>query len=158
MYLLDTNHCSRIINKDSVILQKLRVLGEVRVATAFIVEAELHFMVNKSVKKEENLLAVQAFLDTIEVLRESEQVSTIYGNLKARLLERYGPKDKKKQRKTKLHKIGIGENDLWIAATAIAYDYTIVTQDGDFERIREVEARLRLDNWIPTSSEVSATN
>jgi predicted nucleic acid-binding protein len=40
----------------------------------------------------------------------------------------------------------IGAHDLWIAATAVAHDLTLVTFDArDFKRI----AALELENWSP---------
>ncbi len=34
--------------------------------------------------------------------------------------------------------IGIGENDLWIVATALRHSLIIVTSDSDFKRMRQV--------------------
>lgn len=38
----------------------------------------------------------------------------------------------------------VTENDLWIAATAITHDLTLLTVDRDHERMREADSRLRL--------------
>ena len=39
----------------------------------------------------------------------------------------------------------LGENDLWIAATALALDAVLVTSDSDFQRI--VGLGLQLEDW-----------
>jgi len=38
----------------------------------------------------------------------------------------------------------VTENDLWIAATAIAHDLTLITADDDHIRMREADPRLRI--------------
>lgn len=38
MYLLDTNHCSRIINGDSAVISRLQQKASVGVATSVILE------------------------------------------------------------------------------------------------------------------------
>lgn len=38
----------------------------------------------------------------------------------------------------------ISENDLWIAATAITHDLTLVTFDGDHERLRDASPLLKV--------------
>ena len=38
----------------------------------------------------------------------------------------------------------LDENDLWIAATALCIDATLVTNDSDFQRV----SGLKLENWI----------
>ncbi|WP_371744306.1 MULTISPECIES: PIN domain-containing protein [Acidithiobacillus] len=36
------------------------------------------------------------------------------------------------------------ENDIWIAATALTHDLTLVTCDKDFDKLAEVESQLRI--------------
>ena len=43
------------------------------------------------------------------------------------------------------HGTPLSENDLWIAATAMALDAILVTADSDFQRIAEFG--LRLEDW-----------
>lgn len=38
----------------------------------------------------------------------------------------------------------VTENDLWIAATALAHDLTLVTADGDHVRMQEADPRLMI--------------
>ena len=54
MYLLDTNHCSFIIEKDSNVVQKLLEVKEQNIFTCDIVEGELLFMAYNSRYKREN--------------------------------------------------------------------------------------------------------
>jgi predicted nucleic acid-binding protein len=54
----------------------------------------------------------------VEVLPIDERVAHAWARLRALLAER--------ERRANV-------NDLWIAATAVAYDYPVVTQDADFD-------------------------
>jgi len=38
----------------------------------------------------------------------------------------------------------VTENDLWIAATAITHDLMLLTADGDHDRMRQAEPRLKI--------------
>ncbi|MEY2977203.1 MAG: hypothetical protein RLZZ435_1342, partial [Cyanobacteriota bacterium] len=63
------------------------------------------------------------------------------------LIVHYGPKAREKRRKTKLQAIGISDNDLWIACTAIHYALIIVSQDQDFCRMQQVR-NFSLESWF----------
>ncbi|MEH2052792.1 PIN domain-containing protein [Nostoc sp.] len=53
----------------------------------------------------------------------------IYGDFKSEIIKRFAAKEKSKRKTTQLQEIGIGENDLWIAATALRHSLIIVTSD-----------------------------
>jgi tRNA(fMet)-specific endonuclease VapC len=67
MYLLDTNHCSRLIEGHPEIIKRLTSLNDAPVATCAIVRGELMFMAYKSERKTENLDQVQGFLGDIDI-------------------------------------------------------------------------------------------
>ena len=78
-----------------------------------------------------------------------------YGELRARLFEKYAPNNKKRKglRPEQLIdpvtslELGIQENDLWIAAQAISRNLTLVTNDA-MNRIRDIAGKsLHIDNW-----------
>jgi tRNA(fMet)-specific endonuclease VapC len=154
MYLLDTNHCSRIIAGDRKDFQSNHSLTEQLqthlrdgVATSVIVRGELHFMVQKSQRRAENLQAVNAFLQTISLYPINANVSDVYGKLKGNILNQLGPKDKAQRRKTTAQDLGFSDNDLWIAATALYYDLTLVSADRDFQRLQSIQP-LVLESWL----------
>jgi tRNA(fMet)-specific endonuclease VapC len=147
MYLLDTNHCSRIIFGDAALLQVLQQhLGD-GVATSVIVRGELLYMVYKSERVVENLRVVNAFLQTISFYPASREVSDVYGKLKGDIIKQLGPKDKAQRRNFKLQTLGFGENDIWIAATAIHYGLTLLSADRDFTRIQQIQP-FALESWV----------
>lgn len=146
MYLLDTNHCSRLIDGDTRIRNRIVALGEASVATSVIVQGELVYMAEKSERRLHNLSVVRAFLHDIRLYYVDEGAADAYGELKAALIQHFGPRDRSKRHKMRLERIGIGENDLWMAAIAVRHHLTVVSSDSDFVRIREV-IPLSVEDW-----------
>lgn len=147
MYLLDTNHCSRIIFGDVSLIRQLQQHSSLGVATSVVVQGELLFMVQKSSQKEANLRSVRTFLKAIDIYPVSAEVADVYGNLKGEIIEIFGPKDKAKRRKITVQNLGFSDNDLWIASTALHYSLTVVSGDSDFERIKQVQ-NFSLESWL----------
>jgi len=83
MFLLDTNHCSRILERDPDIIAQIRAHKESLMATSVITEGELVFMVQGSERKAENFQRVSAFLAGIRVYEIDSETAAIYGVLKA---------------------------------------------------------------------------
>ena len=99
-----------------------------------------------SQRREENLAAVERFLEAISVIPVSTPISTRYAFLKAALLEKFGPRERAKRRAFALSKLGFSDNDLWIAASALERRATIVSTDPDFQRIASV-VELSVQDW-----------
>ena len=146
MYLLDTNHCTFLIEGEPKVVNHFRELGKVRLATSVIVAGELRFMAQNSQQKTANLIKIRAFLNRINIYPIDDETAEIYGDFKSEIIKKFGPKEKSKRKKTQLREIGIGENDLWIAATALRHSLIVVSSDSDFERMRQVR-KLSLENW-----------
>ena len=104
------------------------------------------YMVEKSTRRSKNILLTRSFIENITVIDINKKVFDTYASIKAKIFNKFAPKDKKQRRKYKFEKIGFPENDLWIAATAIAYNATIVSIDSDFERMRDV-VEFQLECW-----------
>jgi len=83
LFLLDANHCFRLIARDERIVEKLNELGSVRVVTSVVVGAELRYGASISQQKRENLAAVQEFLSGIVQVTITPSVAQRYGTLKA---------------------------------------------------------------------------
>lgn len=147
MYLLDTNYCSALILGDSTLIKKISEVGTSNIAISVITEAELFYMAENLKRIEKNLGTIRDFLQDISVYDIDSNTSAIYAKPKAKIMERFAPKEKSKRRKTKITDLGIGENDLWIASTAIANSLTIVSGDHDFIGIKEVW-NFSLENWF----------
>ena len=147
MYLLDTNHCSRLIDNNPSISQRLVELGDAFVSTCVIVEGELAFMVGRSTRKTENEKKVGEFLKDIEVFPVDRQVANLYGNIKTKLIEHYAPHNPATRKKVELSKLGFYDNDLWIAAIALHKGFTVVSDDRGFLRMSPAIG-LSVENWV----------
>lgn len=147
MYLLDTNHCSRMIAGDPDLVDKLQTRLSDGVATSVIVRGELHYMVQKSQRRVENLRAVTAFLGTISLYPINGAIADVYGEIKGNIINQLGPKDKAQRRKATIQSLGFSDNDLWIAATALHYNLTIVSADQDFQRLQTVQL-IASESWF----------
>lgn len=88
------------------------------------------------------------------VLDISQTTCTHYGMLRARLFEKYAPRDKRRKglRPEQLidpvtsRELGIQENDLWLAAQALEFNLVLVTNDA-MARIRDVCEELQIEDW-----------
>ncbi|MBV6626895.1 MAG: PIN domain-containing protein [Rivularia sp. (in: Bacteria)] len=147
MYLLDTNHCSAIILGEPNVIKRVQEVGEDNIFTCVIVQGELTFMMEKSQRREDNLAQLAQFLEDIRIYRITEETATIYGQIKAALINQFAPKEKSKRRKAKVTDLGFDENDIWIAAIALQNNLTIVSRDSDFLRIQQVKS-LSIESWI----------
>ena len=146
MYLLDTNHCSALIFGDSLIIDHAKKVGESNLAISVVTEGELLYMAENSQKIAENLQIIEDFIADISIYDINDRVSHIYAKLKAKIMDKFAPKERNKRRKTKITDLGIGENDLWIAATAIENNLIIVSRDSDFKKIQQAWD-FSLENW-----------
>ncbi len=81
---------------------------------------ELIFGAAKSARTEQNKQTAKNFCSRYPLLNISESVSEVYGELKKHLQS---------------HGNIMPENDMWIAATAIANGMAVITQDKLFENI-----------------------
>jgi tRNA(fMet)-specific endonuclease VapC len=95
-----------------------------------IVAAELFFGAHKSNQKERNIQMVKDFLFPFEIISFASNEIEIYGEIRADL-EKSGNV--------------IGPNDLIIAASTLANEATLVTNNtSEFQRV----PNLKIENWI----------
>jgi len=146
VYLLDTNHCGKRLSGHPGISRKLRSLGDVLVATCVVVRGELVYMAEKSANPAENRAVVERFLDDIEVFPIDDKTADAYGELKAAIIARFGPREKAKLRRIDIEKLGFRENDLWIAAVAKRHGFAVVSADSDFRRM-QLAGDLDVETW-----------
>ncbi|MGX5855416.1 type II toxin-antitoxin system tRNA(fMet)-specific endonuclease VapC [Dyadobacter jiangsuensis] len=130
-YLLDTNIVAYIIKKRPVeVLHKLQSLDWTEIAISSIVVAELWYGVEKSQLKEQNKVALEAFLRPFIILDFDARAAEAYASIRADL-----------ESKGKI----IGANDLLISAHALSHGLILVTNNvKEFERV----GGLQIENWI----------
>jgi tRNA(fMet)-specific endonuclease VapC len=134
-YLLDTNIVSDLVrNPQGKVARHVRAVGEKHVCTSIIVAAELRY---GAAKKGSPRLSSQldAVLGALEVLPFETPADASYGSLRTRL----------EQAGTPIGANDLLNNDLLIAAQALALGYVIVTDnEREFSRVKG----LRLQNWL----------
>jgi len=122
-------------------------LGDAPAATCVIVQGELVFMAHRSDHPSANEERLSQFLRGIEVLPLDADTADRYGRLKAAVIERFGPREKARRKRTRLAELGFQENDLWIAAVAQRHGLTLVTADSDFARLSRL-GDIAVENWL----------
>ncbi|GAA3995830.1 type II toxin-antitoxin system VapC family toxin [Deinococcus rubellus] len=129
-YLLDTNICIYIIkDKPAAVRECFERLRPGEAGISAVTEAELRFGAEKSQRVAENLAAILDFTSRMDVLPFGSVATAPYGKIRANLTRQGQP---------------IGPLDFLIAATALAQDLTLVTNNtGEFQRV----PGLRLEDW-----------
>ncbi len=129
-YLLDTNIVSDLVRRpQGPAAQRIFQVGEAAICTSVIVTAELRYGAAK-LGSPRLSAQLETVLGPFEVIPFEPPADTVYGKIRAQL-ERMGRV--------------IGNNDMLIAAHAIALDCTLVTANQrEFSRVEG----LRLENWL----------
>ncbi len=129
--MLDTNTCIALIKrKPAHTLQQFNqyLVGEIGISAVTL--AELRFGVAKSQHQESNQLALDEFILPLEIAAFDEEVTAVYGVLRATLEKQGTP---------------IGSLDTMIAAHALSLGAILVTNNTqEFERV----AGLTVIDWI----------
>lgn len=130
-YLLDTNICMYIAReKPAAVAARFAELQTGEAAISVITWGELRFGAEKSKRRREVLAMLDEFASLVPVMPMPRDAGDRYAAIRAGLESAGTP---------------IGNNDLWIAAHALAADITLVTNNGrEFRRV----AGLRIDNWV----------
>jgi tRNA(fMet)-specific endonuclease VapC len=129
-YLLDTNILSAMLRSpDGDLIERIRGLDDAVVFTSIIVAAELRFGAVR--KASTNLTSrILGLLESMLVEPLKAPAEETYATIRAHL-ERAGTP--------------IGNNDIWIAAHALATDSILVTDNvREFSRV----PGLKIENWL----------
>ncbi len=130
-YQLDTDTCVHWLRgRDPALRTRLTALTPADVQISAVVRGELLVGAERSADPRATREDVLRFLDAFEVAPVDADVARHYALLRAGL-EKRGE--------------SIGPNDLWIAATALAWGATLVT--GNTREFRRVP-RLHIENWL----------
>jgi len=112
-YLLDTNIIIGFLKNDLRIVSRLAPMDEMVITIISV--GEMLYGAQVSAQKQENNNRDMSFFRTCLILPIDERVALEYAHVRSRLKSMGKP---------------IPENDLWIAATARAYNRTLVTRDA----------------------------
>lgn len=124
-YLLDTNIMIAILNEEKGIERHLK--GVITFISS-IVAGELYYGAYRSGRAKENLARLETFLADYQLLNCGKAIARQYGQVKDSLRAKGRP---------------LPENDIWLAATALHHDLTLVTRDEHFNEVNG----LKLARW-----------
>lgn len=129
-YLLDANICIYIRRQHPLsLLRRFQLLPEGHAAISVIVYGELLYGAEKSSNRDRDLGLLKELLADIAILPLPETAAQTYGAIRAQLAANGNI---------------IGNNDLWIAAHAMAANLILVTNnEREFRRIDG----LKVENW-----------
>lgn len=128
-YMLDTNICIYLItNRLPELRERFNEVAE-QICLSSITFGELHYGVEKSARRDENLNALERFAARLDVLAFDDAAAAHYGQLRAEL-ERAGTP--------------CGQHDIQIGGHARSRGLTVVTNNmREFARM----PGLRVENW-----------
>jgi tRNA(fMet)-specific endonuclease VapC len=131
VYLLDTNICIYIVNKNPVeIIKRLEKYQPSKIKISSITVAEMKYGTSKSKYRKKNREALRGFLSPFGIINFDSMDAEIYGIIRAEL-ERNGTI--------------IGPYDMQLAAQALRADYVFVTNNvREFKKVK----KLRIENWL----------
>jgi tRNA(fMet)-specific endonuclease VapC len=130
-YLLDTNICIYIAkHRPDSVLKRFEKLSMGEVGMSVITHGELCYGAYKSRRRQDAQKTISELASMIPVLPISVQVGERYGQIRSDL-----------ESSGRL----IGNNDVWIAAHAVALGVTLVTNNArEFARV----PGLDVENWV----------
>jgi predicted nucleic acid-binding protein len=131
-YLLDTSIVSDLMGSHPKVQDRLQALSSTDgVAISTVVRGELLYGIRRlpdGQRRDRLFQQVAPYLSEVRAEPITMEVADRYADLKI-TRERAG--------------LSLDENDLWIAATALAAGATLVTRDSDFDGIDG----LNIENW-----------
>lgn len=120
-YLIDTDWAIHHLNGNTAISERLEALQAEGLGFSVVALAELYEGVYSSRNPEQSEARLNDFLDSVSIVGLDEETARIFGRERGRL-----------RRTGQI----IGDMDLLIAATALQYDLTLLTNNRrHFERI-----------------------
>ena len=152
-YLLDTNHVGAYNNQVPSVMQKLRLIPadwQIRVCTITLGEIEAGHLRNpptdQQKRKDYEKLLHENFLH--HALCISIHTRIFYAKLIAGIFQLYPPSSKNPKTEEHLRRLGVDINDVWICASAMEHNLTLVTEDN-MKCIKDAAGTgLLFDCWL----------
>jgi tRNA(fMet)-specific endonuclease VapC len=122
-YLLDSSWIISFLNgrrEATTLIRRLTSDEDDRLAASVVAWAEVYQGILRDGASDRRLAAFEEFFGIIQVLLIDLDAARWYAVIRAALQSRGTP---------------IGDNDTWIAATAIAHNLVLISRDRHFERV-----------------------
>ena len=128
-YLIDTDTIIFALRGDSSVLAKFEENKNLPISISMITYAELVFGAKRSQNEQKNMIKVNRIRDIYPIEELNEGVMEVFADIKAKMFDKG---------------IRIEDMDLFIAATAIYNELTLVTNNTKhFENV----PYLKIENW-----------
>ena len=128
-YLIDTDTIIFALRGDSSVLAKFEENKNIPISISMITYAELVFGAKRSQNEQKNMIKVNRIRDIYPIEELNEGVMEVFADIKAKMFDKG---------------IRIEDMDLFIAATAIYNELTLVTNNTKhFENV----PNLKIENW-----------
>ncbi len=124
-YLLDTNILIALLNQDETIREQISLTEEVFIPSTAL--GELYYGALKSGRPQHNLQRIFELESSSMILNCDAETARVYGTVKHQLREKGKP---------------IPENDIWIAATAIRFNLSLVSRDDHFIEVEGLDLKI----------------
>lgn len=123
--LLDTSVVVRRLREPDALADKLSPFAEWFLPLPAL--AELAYGAYRSARPDKHLEAVRLFLKSLVVLTPDNETALQYGKIAAKLAAAGTP---------------IPQNDIWIAALGLQYDFPVATGDSHFQQVEGLQVLL----------------
>ena len=123
-YLLDAHWLMSYLNARPEAVELVERLSPDGISTSPVVCDEVFEGLQSSPAAETRSAQFEAFIQSLDLLDLDLEIARVYGRLRSEL-----------RSQGQL----IPDNDLWIAATSLAHDLTLVTRDRHFRRIPDLK-------------------
>ena len=128
MILLDTDICIEILRGNKKVISRREKENDT-IAISFLTVGELYYGAYKSTYPEKNIVLVEKFVLSVDVLQSNRHIMKQFGELKARLIKAG---------------TSLPDADIIIAATSLSKCKKLITGNtSHFNKIDE----LKLENW-----------
>lgn len=121
---LDTNRLTDLFQGDLALASFLGACDEVRIPSVVLAEMKAGFYGGTRQVKNEALLANSLGRETVDILYPTRETTEQYARLFVQLKRARTP---------------IPDNVLWIAAITLEHDLALVSRDGHFDRIVQLQ-------------------
>jgi predicted nucleic acid-binding protein len=123
-YLLDTDWAVSFLNGRPNAVELVGTVADDGIAISIVTCGEVFEGLLSIATAPQQVAQFTAFVNTIDILVPDLDVAHHYAKIRAELRSRG---------------LLIADNDLWIAATALANDLTLVTRDQHFARVSDLK-------------------
>lgn len=129
MILIDTDICIEILRGNKKVIEKRNETNE-SIGISFMTVGELYYGAEKSEYKQKNIILIEEFLLTVDIIESDIEIMKRFGEVKSKLKAR--------------NEI-LADADILIGSTVLEKCEKLIT--GNIDHFKRVE-NLKIENWL----------